>query len=71
MITERAAQQRINRALKPDLQALKTARTPQAILDCGKHYVIDFRKNYLVRHDVDLEEFGHELGVIAAWEGVA
>ena len=24
-----------------------------------------------VHHDVDLEEFGHELGVIAAWEAVA
>jgi hypothetical protein len=71
MITERAAKQRINRALRPDQQMLKVARTQQAILDNGRFFVIDFGKNYLVRHDVDLEAFGHELGVIEQWESVA
>lgn len=33
MITKRAAKQRGNRAQKPDLRALKNARTPQAILE--------------------------------------
>ncbi len=71
LITTRAAKQRINRALKPDLQTLKTARTPQAIIDCGRHYVIDHRKNYMVHFDVDLESFGQDLGVIQLWEAVA
>jgi hypothetical protein len=35
MITTRAAIQRINRALKPELEGLKKARTQQAILDVG------------------------------------
>ena len=70
MITTRAAKQRINRALKPDLQQLKTARTPKAIQDCGRYYVIDYRKSYMVHHDVDLERFGQDLGVIAKWETV-
>ena len=70
MITTRAAVQRINRALKPDLQSLKKARTQQAILDCGQFYVIDHRKNYLAYHDVDLDAFGKELGVIEQWEAV-
>jgi hypothetical protein len=70
MITARAAKQRINRALKPTLQSLKTARTPQAIAASGRHYVIDHRKNYMIHHDVDLETFGQDLGVIAKWETV-
>jgi hypothetical protein len=70
MITARAAKQRINRALKPDLQSLKKSRTQQAVLDCGQYYVIDHRKNYLAYHDVDLETFGQDLGVIAKWETV-
>jgi hypothetical protein len=71
MITTRAAAQRINRALKPDLEGLKKARTQQAILDVGQYYVINYSKNYVVHHDVDLETFGQELGVIQPWEAVA
>ena len=69
-ITVRAAVQRINRALKADLQSLKKARTEQAVLDCGLYYVIDHRKNYIVHHDVDLDTFGKQLGVIEPWEAV-
>jgi hypothetical protein len=70
-ITARAAKERINRELAPDLRALKTARTPQAIIDHGKYYVVDFERNYLVHRDVNLEEYGQKLGVIHGWESVA
>jgi len=36
-ISTRAVIQRINRRLKPDLEALKIARTVQAALDCGRY----------------------------------
>jgi hypothetical protein len=39
--------------------------------DCGQYFVIDYRKNYLVQHDVSLTSLGQELGVIAQWEVVA
>jgi len=50
---------------------LKRARTHQAILDCGQYCVIDHRKNYMLHHDINLETFGQDLGVIAKWEAVA
>lgn len=70
-ITERAAKQRINRALGSELRVLKTARTQQAINDCGRYYVVDLEKNYLVHRDVNLEAYGHKLGAIELWESVA
>ncbi len=68
-ITSRAAIQRINRALSPE-KGLKKSRTQQSILDCGQYYVINYSKNYVAYHDVDLERFGQELGVIQRWEAV-
>ena len=64
MITTRAAKQRINRVLRPDLQSLRKSRAD------GRYYVIDYRRNYPVHHDVDVETFGQDLGVIAEWEAV-
>jgi hypothetical protein len=33
--------------------------------------VINYSKNYVVHHDIDLELFGQQLGVIQQWEAVA
>jgi hypothetical protein len=63
--------QRINRKLKADLQALKISRTERAQQDCGAYFILDFRKNYLIKHNVDLEKKARELGVLQAWEAVA
>jgi len=28
----------------------------QAALDCGRYYVLDYRRNFLIEYDVDLEQ---------------
>jgi len=61
-ITTSVAKARINAALRPYLHVLKTIRS--------RHHVIDYRRNLLSYHDVDLETFGQELGVIKPWETV-
>ncbi len=63
-ITPRAAIQRINRALKPNPEIVKKSRRD------GLYYVIDYRKNYVTRQDVDLTIMGRELECIALWEEV-
>ena len=50
---------------------LKRARGARAELDLGRHYVIDLRSNCVLHKDVDLEEFGRELGVLRPYEAVA
>jgi hypothetical protein len=70
-VTARAVIQRINRKLKADLQALKISRTEKARLDCGDYFILDYRKNYLIEHDVDIEAKARELGVLRPWEAVA
>jgi hypothetical protein len=69
-VTARAVIQRINRKLKPDLKALKISRTEQAQVDCGAYFILDFRKNHLIEHDVDIEAKARELGVLHPWEAV-
>lgn len=56
MISEKDAKQRINRRLRPYLHAL----IPQH----GRYYVVDRCRDLISDHDVDLEIFGRELGVI-------
>jgi hypothetical protein len=70
-VTARAVIQRINRKLKPGLQALKIARTERAQLDCGAYFILDYRQNHLIEHDVDIEAKARELGVLHPWEAVA
>jgi hypothetical protein len=63
MISERDAKQRINLALKPYLHGLKT-------IHGSEYYIVDHCRNLISYHDVDLESFGQELGVIKSWETV-
>ena len=79
-VSERALIQRINRKLNADrptprqsgtIDVLKRARGARAELDLGRHYVIDLRSNCVLHKDVDLEEFGRELGVLRPYEAVA
>ncbi len=69
-VSERAIIQRINRKLKPDLEAVKVARSERMRLDVGQFYVIDYRMNAIIHHDVDLEQWGRDLGVLKPWEEV-
>jgi hypothetical protein len=67
-VTTRALIQRINRKLKPDLEALKVSRGERMRFDLGEYYVIDYRLNAIQRHNVDPEALARELGVLRAWE---
>jgi hypothetical protein len=69
-VSERAIIQRINRKLKPALEALKVARSERMRLDVGQYYIIDYRMNAILHHDVDPEALGRELGVLKPWEEV-
>jgi hypothetical protein len=68
-ITERALIQRINRKLKPDLEMLRVTRERWQT-ELGRFHIIDFDKNWICRKDVDLEELGRDLGVLADYEAL-
>ena len=34
----------------------------------GDYYVIDYRRNFVVQKDVDIEDLARELGVLKPWE---
>jgi len=67
-VTKRALFQRINRALEKGGEQLKTSRGMQMYLDVGAYYAIDISRNFISRKDIDLEEFGRELGVLKPHE---
>ena len=71
LVTERALIQRINRKLWHDDQVLRKTRGTRAQLDLGWFYVLDWRRNFVVEHDVDPESLGRELGVLAEYESLA
>jgi hypothetical protein len=60
--------QRINRKLSADAKQLKTARSFQMETSAGRHFIVDLRRNSIERQQIDIEELGHELGVLAASE---
>lgn len=76
-VSERALIQRINRKLKGDDQKLCAARgtwdgpTWHPNSDLGRYYIIDISRNFLVSSNVDLEDYGRELKVLAPWEELA
>lgn len=67
-VTHRALVQRINRALKKDNKNLKAARSEKVSQELGGYFVVDLHRNAVVSKDVDLEEFGRELGALQKFE---
>lgn len=70
-VSKRALIQRINRALKKDDEALKTARGSQTSSTVGDFFIIslDPRMGRSVLHqDVDIERLGRKLGVLKPFE---
>ncbi len=57
-----------NRSLAEDGEVLKTARGARALQDLGEYYVLDLSSNGVLRKDVDLEEFGRNLGALKPFE---
>lgn len=71
-VSERAVVARINRALAKDNRTLRTTRADSRwYSNTGRHYVIDIAQNCILWTDVDLEELGRELGVLADYETIA
>lgn len=69
-VTMRAVIARINRKLKPDLEALKISRSARLRFDVGQYYIVDYRINAIQHHNVDPEAMARELDCLAAWEEV-
>lgn len=67
-VSRRALFARINRHLKKDGEWLRASRGERALQDLGEYYVIDISRNFVLHKDVDLEDLGRELGVLAAFE---
>ena len=67
-VSERALLQRINRRLRAaDERVLKARRRDPEI---GDYYRIDFRRNFFVEGNVDLESTGREVGALRPWEAL-
>ena len=69
-ISQRAAAQRINRALSKESKQLRAARGERVRQDFGDYYVVDLARNVVVAKDCDLEEIGRKLGAIKPFERI-
>jgi hypothetical protein len=73
-VTKRALIQRINRKLevtkgRDSIAArVKATRGGRAQTDLGDYYLLDAERGAVLDHHLDLEAYGRELGVLAAWE---
>jgi hypothetical protein len=72
-VGKRALIQRLNRALAKcgdSGEMLRTPRGEKARQDLGEYYVLDLRHNCVIDKDVDLEEYGRDLGVLKPYEAL-
>lgn len=67
-VSERALAARINRKLKPDMEALRKCRSEKWVKDLGYYYTIDLGKNCILDRHIQLENFGRELGALKPFE---
>ena len=77
-VSERALIQRINRKLRADDEMIRTSRWIHSDRggfyedhNTGRFFIVDFRENLMCKSHVDIEELGHELGALKAWEELA
>lgn len=66
-ITERALYQRIARKLRNEGDTLRTLRGERWFTNLGRYYTVDIC-NCISGTHYDLEQLGHELGVLRSWE---
>lgn len=69
-VSVRSVIARINRKLKPDLEALKITRGDRMRQTVGDYYIIDYRRNFILNTKVDPAEMGRDLGVLKEYEEV-
>ncbi len=68
-VSERALFARINRVLAKEEKSLRRCREDSSSYrDCGRYYIIDIRRNYVMNTDVDLAAFAKELGLLRPFE---
>jgi hypothetical protein len=67
-VTRRALVQRLNRQLKKEGRMLKGSRGRGARSRAGQYHLIDIKRNWFLEENVDLEEMGRELRVLAGYE---
>jgi hypothetical protein len=68
-ISERALIQRINRKLGKESKSLKTARKNSlSYRDTGRYFIVDEKRNVVVKTHVDLGQLGVELKVLKPFE---
>jgi hypothetical protein len=71
-ISERALFARVNRKLAKEFQSIRRCRADtRAWPSLGDLFLVDFRDNAVLGHDIDLEGFARELGVMEPWEELA
>lgn len=75
-VSSRALVQRINRKLRAeDEYGEVLKKTPekntQALVTLGLYYLLDVRRNCVLRSGVDLERFARQLGVLESDEVIA
>ena len=71
IITTAALIARINRKLKHDFEALRTARGARMRMAVGEYYIVNLQSNAVLHHDIDPESYGRDFGVLRDWEMVA
>lgn len=67
-ISERALLARINRQLVKEDQKLVKTRSEKAKVEVGDYYLLHFERDAILRMRVDLEDLGHDLGVLKRYE---
>ena len=65
MSKQTALTKRINRLLRSNGEMLRKTRGARARFDFGDYYLHDLAGNFVIQTDVDVEELGRELGVLA------
>jgi|HubBroStandDraft_6_1064221.scaffolds.fasta_scaffold1374957_2 hypothetical protein len=70
-VSQRAVEQRINRALKEYDEQLRHTRSARAQFDFGDYYIVNVMKNFINEHHVDLEDKARELKVLQDYEYLA
>ena len=70
-VTERSVVARVNWRLQAAGEQLKPARSEQVRAQVGDWYVLDVKRNGVVREDVNLEAIARECGALKDWEVVS
>jgi hypothetical protein len=64
-IFEHVLIQRINRKLSANTEQLRRSRSFQLETSVGHYFIVDLKRNSVERQQIDLEQLGRELGVLA------